>query len=45
MTEQREPSGAWQGLNQMRLEIVESRAILERDQFMGLPIEPRVRRT
>ncbi|MGJ9372245.1 hypothetical protein [Nesterenkonia sp. CF4.4] len=44
MTEQREPSGAWQGFNQMRLEIVESRAILERNEFMGLPTEPRVRR-
>lgn len=44
MPEQREPSGAWQAFTQMRLEIVESRTILERNEFMGIPTELRVRR-
>ncbi|MGJ9374214.1 hypothetical protein [Nesterenkonia sp. CF4.4] len=44
MTEDREPSLAWQGFNQMRLEIVQSRATLERNEFKGRPTEQRVRR-
>lgn len=44
MAENREPSMAWHGFNLMRQDIVECREILERNEFLGVPTEPRVRR-
>lgn len=40
MAKNREPSMVSQGFNQMRLEIMEPRAILERNGFNGLPTDP-----